>query len=216
MTLYAYLRVSTDMQDVNNQKLGVLEYCAAQKLGMPDMVSDTISGKVDWQQREIGKLLARCTPGDVLVVAEISRLARSTLQVLEIMKAAATVEVAIHVVKNAMVMNGSMQSKIYATIFGLAAEIERDFISQRTREGLARCKVDGMVLGRPRDVALKLGLDDQAKKIDEYQALKLNKRAIAKLLGVSPNTLYAWLRRRRPETVDAGDIADSEATQPTA
>ena len=78
---------------------------------------------------KIGKLLGRCAPGDVLVVAEISRLARSTLQVLKIMKAATTVEVAIHVVKNAMVMNGSMQSKIYATIFGLAAEIERDFIS---------------------------------------------------------------------------------------
>lgn len=201
MTLYAYLRVSTDMQDVNNQKLGVLEYCATQKLGMPDMVSDTVSGKVDWAQREIGKLLARCAPGDVLVVAEISRLARSTLQVLEIMKAAASAEVAIHVVKNAMVMNGSMQSKIYATIFGLAAEIERDFISQRTREGLARCKAEGIVLGRPRGAAQKLALDDQAKKIDEYQALKLNKRAIAKLLGVSPNTLYAWLRRRRPETV---------------
>ena len=183
---------------------------------MPDMVSDTINSKVGWQQREIGKLLGRCAPGDVLVVAEISRLARSTLQVLEIMKEAASVEVAIHVVKNAMVMNGSMQSKIYATIFGLAAEIERDFISQRTREGLARCKVDGIMLGRPRGAALKLGLDEQAKKIDEYQALKLNKRAIAKLLGVSPNTLHTWLRRRRPETVGAGDMANSETTQPTA
>ena len=109
-----------------------------------------------------------------------------------------------------------MQSKIYATIFGLAAEIERDFISQRTREGLARCKVDGIVLGRPRGVALKLSLDDHAKKIDEYQALKLNKRAIAKLLGVSPNTLYAWLRRRRPETVSADENAESGAAQPTA
>ncbi len=63
MPLYAYLRVSTDMQDVNNQKLGVLAYYAAQKLGMPDMVSDTISGKMDWQQREIGKLLGRCAGG---------------------------------------------------------------------------------------------------------------------------------------------------------
>ena len=76
--------------------------------------------------------------------------------------------------------------------------------------------MDGIVLGRPRGVAHKLGLDDQSKKIDEYKALKLNKRAIAKLLGVSPNTLYAWLRRRRPETVDASGIADSETTQPTA
>jgi hypothetical protein len=78
MTLYAYLRVSTDTQDVNNQKLSVLEYCATQRLGVPELVPDTVSGKVDWEQREIGRLLARCAPGDILVVAEISRLARST------------------------------------------------------------------------------------------------------------------------------------------
>jgi DNA invertase Pin-like site-specific DNA recombinase len=100
-----------------------------------------------------------------------------------------------------MVMDGSLQSKIYATIFGLAAEIERDFISQRTREGLARCKADGIVLGRPPGEAKKLALDAQAKKIDQYLALKLNKRAMSKLLGVSPNTLYEWLRRRRPEVL---------------
>lgn len=203
MPLYAYLRVSTDTQDLNNQKLGVLEYCATQKLGMPELVEDTVSGKVSWQQRAVGQLLARCAPGDVLVVAEISRLARSTLQVLEIMQAAAAAGVAIHVVKNAMVMNGSMQSKIYATIFGLAAEIERDFISQRTREGLARCKMEGVVLGRPPGAAKTLALDAQARKIDEYLALKLNKRAIAKLLGVSPNTLYEWLRRRRQNVFTA-------------
>lgn len=202
MPLYVYLRVSTDLQDVNNQKLGVLEYCAAHKLGIPELVPDTASGKIDWEQREIGRLLlTRCAPGDTLVVAEISRLARSTLQVLEIMKAAAGTGVAIHIVKNAMVMDGSMQSKIYATIFGLAAEIERDFISQRTREGLARCKAEGIVLGRPRGAAKTLALDAQAKKIDEYMGLKLNKRAIAKLLGVSPNTLYEWLRRRRPDVL---------------
>ena len=198
MTLFAYLRVSTDEQDVNSQKLGVLEYCATQRLGVPEMVSDTASSKIPWVKREIGGLLARCAAGDVLVVSEISRLARSTLEVLEIMRAAALAEVGIHVVKNSMVMNGSMQSKIYATIFGLAAEIERDFISQRTREGLARCKRDGIVLGRPHGAAKTLALDKQAAKIDEYLALPLNKRAISKLLRVSPNTLYDWLRRRRP------------------
>lgn len=204
MTLFAYLRVSTDMQDVNNQKLGVLEYCATQKLGVPEMIPDTASSKIGWQQREIGKLLARCAPGDVLVVAEISRLARSTLEVLEIMRTAASFDVAIHIVKNQMVMNGSLQSKIYATIFGLAAEIERDFISQRTREGLARCRADGIILGRPPGAAKTLALDAQAKKIDEYLGLKLNKRAISKLLGVSPNTLYEWLRRRRPASLTKG------------
>jgi len=199
MALFAYLRVSTDIQDVNTQKLGVLEYCAAQKLGVPELVEDTVSGKTDWKEREIGRLLGSCLAGDVIVVSEISRLARSTLQVLEIMQAAAGAQVAIHVVKNAMVMDGSLQSKIYATIFGLAAEIERDFIVQRTKEGLARVRAEGIVLGRPPGEAKTLALDAHAKKIDHYLELKLNKRAMAKLLDVSPNTLYQWLRRRRPE-----------------
>lgn len=199
MALYAYLRVSTDIQDINTQKLGVLEYCATQKLGVPELVEDTVSGKTDWRQRAIGQLLARCAAGDALVVSEISRLARSTLQVLEIMQAAAGAEVAIHVVKNAMVMDGSLQSKIYATIFGLAAEIERDFIVQRTREGLARVRAEGVVLGRPPGEAKTLALDAHARKIDHFLELKLNKRAMAKLLDVSPNTLYEWLRRRRPD-----------------
>jgi DNA invertase Pin-like site-specific DNA recombinase len=201
MALFAYLRVSTDIQDVNTQKLGVLEYCAAQKLGVPELVEDTVSGKTDWKEREIGRLLGSCVAGDVIVVSEISRLARSTLQVLEIMQAAAGAEVAIHVVKNAMVMDGSLQSKIYATIFGLAAEIERDFIVQRTREGLARVRAEGVILGRPPGESKTLALDAHAKKIDHYLELKLNKRAMAKLLDVSPNTLYQWLRRRRPEVL---------------
>ena len=201
MTLYAYLRVSTDAQDVNNQKLGVLEYCATRSLGVPVLVEDTASGKIDWDKRELGALLNRSSPGDVLVVAEISRLARSALQVLEVMKVAAEKTVAVHVVKNSMVMDGSIQSKIYATIFGLAAEIERDFIAQRTREALARRKADGHTLGRPTGEAEKLALDEHARDIDHYLSIKLGKRDIARLLGVSPNTLYTWLRRRRPEVL---------------
>ena len=210
MALFAYLRVSTDIQDVNTQKLGVLEYCAAQKLGVPELAEDTVSGKADWRERHIGQLLSSCVAGDVIVVSEISRLARSTLQVLEIMQAAASAQVAIHVVKNAMIMDGSLQSKIYATIFGLAAEIERDFIVQRTKEGLARVRAEGIVLGRPPGEAKTLALDAHAKKIDHYLELKLNKRAMAKLLDVSPNTLYQWLRRRRPEVLDN---APSTSTQ---
>jgi DNA invertase Pin-like site-specific DNA recombinase len=211
MTLYAYLRVSTDTQDVNNQKLGVLEYCATRSLGMPVLIEDTASGKTEWNKRELGVLLNRCSPGDVLVVAEISRLARSALQVLEVMKVAAEKTVAVHIVKNSMIMDGSIQSKIYATIFGLAAEIERDFIAQRTREALARRKADGHTLGRPAGEASKLALDEHERQIDQYLDIKLNKRAIAKLLGVSPNTLYSWLRRRRPEVfLEAETVTEKE------
>lgn len=201
MALFAYLKVSTDTQDVNMQKLGVLEYCANRKLGVPELVEDTVSSKVDWRQREIGVLLGSCVAGDVIVVSELSCLARSTLQVLEIMQAAANAQVAIHVVKSAMVMDGALQSKIYATIFGLAAEIERDFIVQRTKGGLARVCAEGVHIGRPPGEAKTLALDVHAKKIDHYLELNLNKRTMAKLLDVSPNTLYQWLRRRRPEVL---------------
>ena len=133
----------------------------------------------------------------MIVVAEVSRLARSTLQVLEIGRECIERGVALHVAKNGIVFDDSMQSKIVATVLGLVAEIERDFISARTKEALAKRKADGIKLGRPAGPAKNLRLDQHADKIDDYLAKQIDKRAIAKLLDVSPNTLYSWLKARR-------------------
>lgn len=198
---FAYLRVSTDAQDVANQKLGVLEYCAQQGFAAPVLVEDTASGKLDWPKRKIGELLNTMPPGSILVAAEITRLARSTLQVLEMLKLAAEREISVHVVKSRLVLDGSLSSKITATVLALAGEIEREFISARTREALRQRKESGTKLGRTPGQAEKLGLDEKAGEIDKYLALGLNKRAIAKLCGCSPNTLYNWLKRRRPEVL---------------
>lgn len=195
---YAYLRVSTDAQDVANQKLGVLEYCAAHRWSAPLLIEDTVSGKLDWRQRKIGELLMSIPPGSVLVAAEISRLARSTLQVLEMLKLAAEREISVHIVKSSLVLDGSLGAKITATVLALAAEIEREFIAARTKEALRRRKESGLPMGRPVGQAERLRLDDKADEIDKYLALGLNKRAIAKLCGCSPQTLYTWLGRRRP------------------
>lgn len=127
----------------------------------------------------------------------MSRLARSTLQVLEIGRECIERGVALHVAKNGIVFDDSMQSKIMVTVLGLVAEIERDFISARTKEALAKRKADGVKLGRPAGPARTLRLDPHADKIDAYLAKQIDKRAIAKLLDVSPNTLYAWLKARR-------------------
>jgi DNA invertase Pin-like site-specific DNA recombinase len=201
--IYAYLRVSTDAQDVANQRHGVVKYCADKRLLEPVFVEDTASGKSDWRDRQLGKIIDRAAPGDVLVVAEVSRLARNTLQVLEIGRECISRGVHLHVAKNGIVFDDSMQSKIVATVLGLVAEIERDFISSRTKEALAKRKAEGMKLGRPVGAAKKLRLDPQANKIDEYLKLGIDKRAIAKLLDVSPNTLYAWLKVRRSGTGSA-------------
>ena len=196
--VFAYLRVSTDAQDVANQRHGVVRYCGEKKLLAPVFVEDTASGKTDWRTRPLGKLVERSAPGDVIVVSEVSRLARSTLQVLEIGKECITRGVHLHVAKNGIVFDDTIQSKIMATVLGLVAEIERDFISSRTKEALAKRKADGMQLGRPPGPARKLRLDEHADKIDHYLAKGLDKRSIAKVLDVSPNTVYAWLKARRP------------------
>jgi DNA invertase Pin-like site-specific DNA recombinase len=198
--VFAYLRVSTDAQDVANQKHGVVRYCIDKHLLEPVFIEDTASGKTDWRERPLGKLIDRAGQGDVIVVAEVSRLARSTLQVLEIGRVCIERGVHLHVAKNGIVFDNTMQSKIIATVLGLVAEIERDFISSRTKEALAKRKADGVILGRPSGPAKKLRLDAHAKTIDDYMAKGIDKRSIAKLLDVSPNTLYAWLKVRRPSS----------------
>ena len=202
--VFAYLRVSTDAQDTANQRHGVVRYCTDRSLLAPVFIEDTASGKTDWRPRPLGQLVTRAARGDVIVVAEVSRLARSTLQVLEIGRECQERGVHLHVAKNGIVFDDSMQSKIVATVLGLVAEIERDFISSRTKEALAKRKADGMVLGRPVGPAKKLRLDVHADKIDSYLAKNIDKRAIAKLLDVAPNTLYAWLKVRRPNTAPNG------------
>ena len=201
--VFAYLRVSTDAQDVANQRHGVVRYCTEKKLLAPVFIEDTASGRTDWRARPLGQLITRATAGDVIVVAEVSRLARSTLQVLEIGRECLERGVTLHVAKNGIVFDDTLQSKIVATVLGLVAEIERDFISARTKEALAKRKAEGVKLGRPAGSARKLRLDQYADKIDDYLAKKIDKRAIAKLLDVSPNTLYAWLKVRRPQAAEA-------------
>jgi DNA invertase Pin-like site-specific DNA recombinase len=200
MTNFAYLRVSTDNQDVKNQKLGVLDYCNAQNLNPIKFVEDTMSGTTPWKERSIGKLLADGKSGDVIIAAEVSRLGRSILQVLEILEVAAKKEISVHIAKNRMIMDGSMQSTITATILGLVAQIEREFISSRTKEALQKRKMDGMTLGRPKGEAATLKLDAFRDEIMGYLKKGINKRAISKLIECSPSTLYQWLERRHIRT----------------
>jgi DNA invertase Pin-like site-specific DNA recombinase len=119
MTHFAYLRISTDHQDVKNQKLGVMEYCNSHNITGLKFIEDTISGKTSWRERGIGQILTKSKPGDVIIVAEVSRLGRSTLQVLEILEEAAQKSVSVHIAKNNMILDGSMQATITATILGL-------------------------------------------------------------------------------------------------
>ena len=196
MTNFAYLRVSTDSQDVKNQKFGVLDYSHTQNITPLKFIEDTASGTTPWRERSIGNLLETGKTGDVIIVAEVSRLGRTILQVLEILEVAAQKGISVHVAKSRMIMDGSMQSTITATILGLVAQIEREFISSRTKEALQKRKMDGMKLGRPKGESDTLKLDAFRDEITGYLKKGINNRSIAKLIECSPSTLYQWLKRR--------------------
>lgn len=195
---YAYLRVSTGEQDVKSQKHGILEYVNQNGLGKVTFIEDTASGRKKWRERKLGELITDTVKSrDVIIFAETSRIARSTLQVLEVLQECATLGVTVHMAKEGRVIDDSLGSKVMVTVLGLAAEIERDMISIRTKEALAAKKAAGVILGRPHGSrSAKTKLDDHEHVIRGYLDKKISKRAIAKLVDCAPSTLYEWLKRK--------------------
>jgi DNA invertase Pin-like site-specific DNA recombinase len=195
MTTYAYLRVSTDKQDLDNQRHGVIEYAKKHKLEPLHFFEDTVSGTKDWQEREIGRLLTKqAIKGDVVLTPEFSRLGRSALQVMLVLAEAAKREVIIHIVKNGLIMDGSLNARMMALAFGMAAEIEREFISRRTTEALARRKAEGKPVGRQKGVKNKdRKLDKHREQILDLLQKGVHKAAIAKICGCEREALYEWM-----------------------
>lgn len=195
MPNYAYLRVSSDSQDTANQKHGIYEY--ANKVGLANLVfvEDAVSGAKKWRERRIGPLLEGMEEGDTIVFAEISRMARSTLQVLEILELCMARGFNVHIAKQNMQLDGSMQARIIATVLGLAGEIEREFIRLRTKEALAARKKNGVVLGRPKGPAKSLKLDPKREQIEKYIGMGLSLRETARLIEAAPSTLSEYIKR---------------------
>lgn len=193
-TFYAYLRVSTDRQDVDNQRHGVTEYAKQNGFGVLTFIEDTVSGKKEWRDRGLGKLLNGAKTGDILIVAEISRVARSTLQVLEVLKLAAEKGITVHIAKNRMVVDGSLNNRLTVYMLGIAGEIEREFISARTTEALARRKAAGLPVGRQKGSTNESKkLDKHAAMIREYLELGVSKQKIMEKVECCERTLYEWM-----------------------
>jgi len=198
MATVAYLRVSTDRQDLENQRYGVAEYCQANGLALGDVFTDKKSGKLSWRSRDLARLLDRLQPGDVLITPELSRLSRSLQDVFDFLAEAARRRIIVRIIKGQFTIDGSLQSTVLVTAFGLAAEIEREFISQRTKEALARRKSEGHKLGRPAGKGnAKTKLTGREAEVDNYLKLGLAATAIAKLMGVHPETIRRYARRTK-------------------
>lgn len=155
-----------------------------------------MSGVKDWQKRKFGEVFETLKAGDTVIVPELSRLGRSTLQILEIMKQAKERNINVHAVKGGWSLNGTMESKIVLTMFAMIAEIERDLISERTKEGLRARKAAGVKLGRPKGPG-KSKLDQYHDEIISLLANGSTKIFIAKKYKTSVTNLYNWLKKQK-------------------
>lgn len=189
-----YLRVSTSDQDTEKNKADILHLVNSKKLGHVEWVEEKVSGVKDWQKRKFGTVFKTLKKGDAIIVSELSRLGRSTLQILEIMKLAKEHGITVHAVKGGWSLNGTMESKIVLTMFAMIAEIERDLISERTKEGLRARKSAGVILGRPKGPG-KSKLDQNREEIIALLKNGSTKTFVARKYGTSVPNLYNWLKR---------------------
>ena len=197
--IYGYIRVSSDKQTVENQKFEIEKFCEKENLKIDGWISETISGIKNYDKRKLGKLLKRIDVGDLIICSEISRLGRSLFMIMEILNICMTKECRVWTVKDGYRLGEDIQSKVLAFAFGLSAEIERNLISQRTKEALARRREEGVVLGRPKGSSkpehYKLyGKDDV---IRELLNLGNSKTSIAKILKVNRNTLLNYINKNQ-------------------
>jgi DNA invertase Pin-like site-specific DNA recombinase len=187
--------VSTSDQDVEKNKTDILLLAHRKELGHVHFVEETVSGRVPWRQRKLATLLEDLRPGDTLVVSELSRLGRSMLECMEILAIATQKGLKLHTVKGEWQLDSSLQSKIRAMVFAMAAEIERDLISQRTTEALRVKKAAGVQLGRPRGPG-KSKLDRYQPEIEGLLANGATQRFIAKRYDTTEGNLHHWLQKR--------------------
>ena len=191
----AYLRVSTAEQDLEKNKFDILHLANEKGLGKVHWVEETVSGRVSWRKRNIAAILEQAQSGDTLIVSELSRLGRSMLECMEILSVASQKGLHIYAIKGNWQLDGSIQSKIVAMAFAMASEIERDLISQRTKEALAAKQKNGMKLGRPPGTG-KSKLDPYRLEIEALLANGSTQKFIPQRYATSEVNLSRWLKKR--------------------
>jgi len=194
-----YIRVSSDKQTVKNQRLAILEYCSKNKLHVDNWIALEISSQKTTKQRRVDELLEKLKDGDTLIVSELSRLARSVGQIAIIVDSLVKNRVLFICIKENITINGkqSIQSKTMITMFSLFAEIERDLISIRTKEGLARARAEGKLLGRPKGKLGKSKLDSKKDEISDLLQRGVNIANLARIFSVSWPTMANFLKTRK-------------------
>ena len=193
---YGYIRVSSDKQTVENQRFEINNFCERQKLKIDGWIEETISGTKNYNKRELGKLLKRVQKDDLIICAELSRLGRNLFMIMEILNICMTKGCRVWTIKDNYRLGEDIQSKVLAFAFGLSAEIERNLISQRTKEALARKRAEGIVLGRPKgrkNSPDKYKLSGKERLIDDLLKADVSKPKVAKICKVDRSTLVRYI-----------------------
>ena len=194
--IYAYIRVSTDKQTVENQRFEIQKFATTKELIIDRWVSETVSGTKAASDRKLGPLLKKMKKGDTLIISEISRLGRNLMQIMSILNLCMVRETMVLTVKEKYELGNNINSQILAFAFGLSAQIERDLISQRTKEGLARRKAEGKKLGRDfGSKNTKYKLSGKDSQIIQMLSEGRSKAFICRKLKVHKGTLLAHLDR---------------------
>lgn len=195
--VYGYIRVSSDKQTVENQRFEIKAFCERQNLIIDGWIEETISGTKAYNKRELGRLLKRVEKDDMIICSELSRLGRNLFMIMEILNICMSKECRVWTIKDNYRLGDDIQSKVLAFAFGLSAEIERNLISQRTKEALARKKAEGVILGRPKGRCTdpsKLKLHSKRILIKGLLAEGISQRKVARICKVDRNTLSRYLK----------------------
>ena len=192
---YGYIRVSSDKQTVENQRFEIFNFCKKENLSVDGWIEETVSGTKNYDKRELGNLLEKVQKGDLIICSELSRLGRSLFMIMEILNHCMNKECRVWTIKDGYRLGDDIQSKVLAFAFGLSAEIERNLISQRTREALARKKAEGVVLGRPKGrKSSKVKLSGKEQYIKELRTQGVSISEIARIYKVNRNTVSTFIR----------------------
>lgn len=199
MTVYGYLRVSTDKQDCDNQRIGVEELAVKRELKIEKwIIDDGVSGTKEPKERKLGRLLKKIKTEDIIICSELSRLGRKLFMVISILEHCMKVGAKVLTVKDGYELGDNVQSKILAFAFGLVAELEREMISKRTKEALRRVRERGTRLGRPKGRRNKRHIwNGKEKRIRALLKQGVKKTKIARMTGISVGSVYSFIKEQR-------------------
>lgn len=196
--IYSYIRVSSDKQNTENQKFEILKYTDSKKILVDSWIEETVSTSKSLEKRQLNTLINHMKKGDTLITTEISRLGRSLMEIMSILNTLMQKDIKVFTIKEGYELGNNINSKVLAFAFGLSAEIEKQLISSRTKEALARKKSEGQKLGRPLgSLAKETKLTGKDEQIKELLSKKVSVSSIARIFGVNRLTLRNYISSRK-------------------